>query len=140
MVIPYDHTRNAMLVKDLIKMPLNKVLRSNVNITPTATMELGKQQSTKFYSDYTNAGLKNVNKQLCKSRSEPGDTTVNMAIDDGFSSLGFRIDQTKRSFKEAVEALNFTASQLYTKFLCCLSGIDLNLWNCVAETEKFSKP
>ena len=102
-------------------------------------MELGKQPSTKFYSHYTNAGLKNVNKQPWKSCSEPGDPTVNVSIDDGFSGLGFRIDQTKRSFKEAVEALNFTASQLYTKFLCCLSGIDLNLWNRVAETKNFSK-
>ena len=100
--------------------------RPNANIVPTVTMELDKHPPVKFYRDYTSADLKNAKKQPCKSHSEAGDCTTNVPINDENYGLEFGINQITRSFREAVEALNFTASQLYTNFPYCLSAIDLD--------------
>ena len=52
-----------------------------------------------FHRDYTDADVKNVKKQIYKGRSENGDPTVQVPINDGTYSIEYRIEQTTRSFK-----------------------------------------
>ena len=69
--------------------------------------ELDEPPLLSFHRDFTDADVKNVKKQVYKGRSENGDCTVQVPINDGTFGIEYRIKQTTRSFKEAAELLQF---------------------------------
>ena len=99
--------------------------------------EIDEPPLVSFHRDYTDADVKNVKRQVYKGRSENGDRTVQVPIDDGTFSIEYPIKQTTRSFKEAAELLQFTDEQLYKEFQHCLSGNALPAWDHVMESDDF---
>ena len=99
--------------------------------------ELDEPPLLSFYRDFTDANVKNVNKQVYKGRSENGDHTVHIPMDDGTFGIEYRIKQTTRFFKEAAELLQFNDKQLYTKFQRCLTDNTLSAWDRVMESDNF---
>ena len=93
-----------------------------------------------FHRDYTDADVKNVKKQSYKGRSDTGDRTVMVPIDDGTYSIEYRVDLTTRSFNEAMKLLDITDEQLYTEFPRCLAGIALDAWDRTMESNEFKDP
>ena len=75
--------------------------------------ELDEPPLLSFYRDYTDANVKNVKRQVYKGRSENGDCTMNLQINDGSFGIKFCIDQATRSFNKAAELLKFNKEQLY---------------------------
>ena len=102
--------------------------------------ELDEPPLLSFHRDYTDVGVNNVKRQVYKGRSENGDRTVQVPIDDGTFSIEYRIEQTTRSFKEAAELLQFSNEQLYKEFQRCLAGNALAAWDRVMESGEFQEP
>ena len=55
--------------------------------------EMDQPPLVSFHRDYTDAGVKDVKRQGYKGRSENGDHTVHVPIDDGTFSIEYRIEQ-----------------------------------------------
>ena len=102
--------------------------------------ELDEPPLLSFHSDFTDADVNNVKKQQYKGRSENGDCTVYVPMDDGTYGIEFRIEKTTRSFKEAAELIQFNHEQLYTEFQRCLAGNALSAWDRVMESADFVDP
>ena len=102
--------------------------------------ELDEPPLLSFHRDYTDADVKNVKKQQYKGRSENGDRTIQVPMDDGTYGIEYRIKQTTRSFKEAAELLQFNDKQLYTEFQRCLAGNALSAWDRTMESDDFQNP
>ena len=100
---------------------------------------MDKPPLVSFHRDFTGADVKNIKKQVCKGRSENGDRTVNVPIDDSSFGIEFGIEQTTRSFNEAAELLQFTNEQLYKEFERCLSGNVIAAWDRVMEPDNFKE-
>ena len=101
---------------------------------------MDKPPLVSFHRDSTDSDMNNVKRQGYKGRSENGDRTIQVPINDGTFSIEYCIKKTTRSFKEAVELLQFTDEQLFKEFKRCLAGNALAAWDRVMESGDFKEP